>query len=244
MSGKSPLLLIVLFSFLLAGSVHNNRGREANRAYLDGDYQLAEQRYREILERRPESPPVLFNLGNALARQGRSDESAEVFRKFRQLSEDPSAQSATDYNLGYVYANDGNLQTSLRYFRDAIVFDPTDEDALFNYELIRRRLLEKPPDPERDNQPEDQRQELQDRPFSPDQEYLPDQQSQASPSRTADQAPLSDRDMPQVGQPEITDQQLEHAEDIMNALEQIEKELIKDFKRAQHDAVEPHMKDW
>jgi Ca-activated chloride channel homolog len=247
MPGKLPLIVIALLAIVLAGSVNSNRAREANRAYLDRDYERAEQLYRQILDREPESPRILFNLGNALAYQGRFEESVEVFQKFRKLVDDPSAKSAAEYNMGYLYGIEGNLRESLRYFQDAITFDPSDEDALFNYELIRRRLQDGPPDQGDDDQQEDQQQDPQDSPIPPTQDQDPDQQdqeTQPSPTEAEDQTPLSDQDRQQGRRPEITDQQLEHAEDIMNALEQIEKDLIKDFKKRQHDAVEPHEKDW
>ncbi len=247
MTGRLPFLIIILSALVLAGSVNSNRAREANRAYLDRDYERAEQLYRQILERSPESPQILFNLGNALAYQGRFEESVEVFQQFRELVDNPADQSAAEYNLGFLYGVDGNLRESLRYFKDAIILNPMDEDALFNYELIRRRLQDGPPDQGDDEQQEDQQQDPQDSPIPPTQDQDPDQddqETQPSPQDAEDQTPLSDQERQEGRQPEITDQQLEHAEDIMNALEQIEKDLIKDFKKRQHDAVEPHEKDW
>ncbi len=247
MPGRFPLIVVTLLALVLTGSVNNNRAREANRAYLDRDYERAEELYRQILEREPESPRILFNLGNALAYQGRFEESVEVFQQFRELVDDPSGKAAAEYNLGYLYGLEGNLREALRYFQDAIDLDPSDEDAKFNYELLARRLQDGPPDQGDDDQQEDQQQDPQDSPIPPTQDQDPDQQdqeTQPSPAEADDQTPLSDQDQQQGRQPEITDQQLEHAEDIMNALEQIEKDLIKDFKKRQHDTVEPHEKDW
>ncbi len=247
MKGIFPLIAILLLSLVLAGSVNNNRAREANRAYLDGDFERASELYRHILEREPDTPRILFNLGNSLAYQGRFEESVEAFQKYRELVEDAGGQAAAEYNLGYLYGHEGNLREALRYFQDAIDLDPADEDAKFNYELLRRRMQDSPPDQGDDEQQEDQQQDPQDSPMPPTQEQDPDQQdqeTQQSPSEADDQSPLSDRDRQQGRMPEVTDQQLEHAEDIMNALEQIEKDLIKDFKKRQHESVDPHEKDW
>jgi Ca-activated chloride channel homolog len=247
MNRTFPLIAILLLSLVLAGSVNNNRAREANRAFLDGDFERAEELYRNILEREPDSPRILFNLGNSLAYQGRFDESVETFQKYRELVEDAGRKAAAEYNLGYLYGYEGNLREALRYFQDAIDLDPADEDAKFNYELLRRRLQDGPPDQGDDEQQEDQQQDPQDSPIPPTQDQDPDQQdqeTQPSPSEADEQSPSSDRDRQQGRMPEVTDQQLEHAEDIMNALEQIEKDLIKDFKKRQHEAVEPQEKDW
>ncbi len=244
---KKPLILVFLFSFVLAGSVDNNRARQANRAFQEGDFEQAELLYREILERDPESPRILFNLGNALAYQGKFEESIEAFQQYQELVSDPAAHAPAEYNMGYLYGIDGNIREALRHFHDAIDMDPSDEDAKFNYELLRRRLQEAPPDQGDDEQQEDQQQDPQDSLIPPMHDQEPDQQdeqTQQTPSEAEDQSPLSDGDDHRGGQPEITDQQLEHAEDIMNALEQIEKDLIKDFKKRQHSATEPQDKDW
>lgn len=247
MQSKIPVLLTVLFALVLTGSVDNNRAREANRAFQDGDFEQAEMLYREILERNPESPRILFNLGNALAYQGKFDESYEAFQQFREVAGDPAGQAAAEYNMGYLFGEQGNIREALRHFQDAIEIDPGDEDAKFNYELLRRRQQESPPDQGDDEQQEDQQQDPQDSPIPPTQDQDPDQddeQTQPSPSEADDQSPQSEQDQQGGAQPEITDQQLEHAENIMNALEQIEKDLIKDFKKRQQEAVEPHEIDW
>ncbi len=247
MYGKIPIILTVLFAVVLTGSIDNNRAREANRAFLEGDYEQAEMLYREILERHPESPRILFNLGNALAYQGKFEQSVEAYQQFRELTDDPAEYASAEYNMGYLYGEQGNYREALRHFQDAINLDPGDEDAKFNYELLRRRQQDSPQDQGDDEQQEDQQQDPQDSPIPPTQDQDPDQQdeqTQQSPSEADDQSPQSERDQQGGAQPEITDQQLEHAEDIMNALEQIEKDLIKDFKKRQHEAVDPQEKDW
>ncbi len=245
MNGNYLLIIATLFVLVLTGSVNNNRAREANRAFMDRDFEKAEELYREILERNPDSPRILFNLGNALAYQGKFEESVDAFQRFRELVGDDSEMAAAEYNLGYIYGLDGNNREALRFFQDAIVLNPQDEDAKFNYELIRRRLQDSPPDQGDDEQQEDQQQDPQDSPMPPTQDQEPDQQEpEPSQADAEDETPASEQDQQQGQQPEITNEQLEHAEDIMNALEQIEKDLIKDFKKRQHEPVDPHEKDW
>lgn len=241
------LLFAFLIVVVLSAAVDNSRSREANHAFGEGDFERAEQLYREVLERHPDSPRILFNLGNALAYQGKFDESVEAFQQYRELTDGSAEQAAGEYNLGYLYGHQGNLREALRYFQDAISLDPNDEDAKFNYELLRRRQQESPPGQGDEEQQDDYQQDPQDSSIPPFQEQDPDQQEQKpqpSPEQADDESPMSDRDQQQGRQPDITQQQLEHAEDIMNALEQIEKDLIKDFKKRQHEAVDPHQNDW
>ncbi len=50
-------------------------------AYLEGELETAEEKYREALDRRPEDPAALYNLGTLLRVAGRNDEAARVLRQ-------------------------------------------------------------------------------------------------------------------------------------------------------------------
>jgi len=49
--------------------------------YLDGEIEAAEAKYRQAIERRPDDPSALYNLGTLLRVSGRSDEALRVLRK-------------------------------------------------------------------------------------------------------------------------------------------------------------------
>ena len=49
--------------------------------YLDGETEAAEAKYREALERRPEDPAALYNLGTLLRVTGRKDEALRYLRR-------------------------------------------------------------------------------------------------------------------------------------------------------------------
>ena len=55
--------------------------------YLDGEIELAEAKYRQALERRPDDPSALYNLGTLLRVSGRADEALRVLRKAAMGSE-------------------------------------------------------------------------------------------------------------------------------------------------------------
>lgn len=61
--------------------------QEGLAAYLDGEIETAEARYREALDRRPEDPAALYNLGTLLRVSGRKDEALKVLRKAAMGSE-------------------------------------------------------------------------------------------------------------------------------------------------------------
>jgi tetratricopeptide (TPR) repeat protein len=49
--------------------------------YLEGEIEPAERKYREALDRRPDDPAALYNLGTLLRVSGRRDEALAVLRK-------------------------------------------------------------------------------------------------------------------------------------------------------------------
>ncbi len=55
--------------------------QEGLAAYLEGELDVAERKYREALDRRPDDPSALYNLGTLLRVTGRKDEAKELLRK-------------------------------------------------------------------------------------------------------------------------------------------------------------------
>ena len=55
--------------------------QEGIAAYLDGEIELAERKYREALKRRDDDPAALYNLGTLLRVQGRNEEALTMLRR-------------------------------------------------------------------------------------------------------------------------------------------------------------------
>lgn len=239
------IFLAVFTVFLLTASVDNNRAVEANRAYEAGEYARAETIYRELLEEQPDTPQLLFNLGNTLAQQGKTEASIETFNRYREVTPAPPERAPAEYNLGVLHEEMENTEEALRHFRHAIEYQPDDEDAKYNYELLKRRQQQTPPDEDQ----QDEEQQQQPEPESgqsppPSDDQSSDQDEETRQQQTPVDEPPEAEEQRQGDLSDISSEQLEHAEEIMNALEQIEKDLIKDFKKRQFDPVDPHEKDW
>lgn len=230
------IALLALFAIVQNG----NRSREANRAYEQGDYQRAEKLYREILMDQPDNRLILFNLGNSLALQGNTDASREAFQRYQELADNPADRAPSEYNLGYLQGNDGNTETAMQHFRNTLELFSADEDAKFNYELLKRRNV----NDEKNQQEQEQTQDGQPPPSSDNEGQPENDESGQSNSPQMDQQQPSSNEESQRGRPEVTDEELRHAQDIMNALERIEKDLIKDFMKRQLDPANPHERDW
>jgi len=221
-----PILLMLLFF------APPDEARRANQAYEAGDYRAAEAGYRKALEAAPDDARLHFNLGNALARQNKHDEALAAFDRSRSLADNPADRAAADYNMGHVLGAKNDWAKAAERFRESLRADPSDEASRFNYELARRRLTNPPPQPQ--PQPQDGGDPNPD-PNTPD---TPNQPNEPSP-QDGDSQPQQTGSQAQEG-----GMSREEADQILNALENKEKELLKEFRKQQVPPRARHAKDW
>ncbi|MCC5940720.1 MAG: tetratricopeptide repeat protein [Balneolaceae bacterium] len=226
---------IILFVFLTASAVSD--ARKANAAFERGDYAEAVQLYRQAIQQDPENARLHFNLGNALSQLGQKDEAAEAYSRFNELADSPVDQSMADYNMGRMLTDDENYEEALNYFREALIKNPNDDDARHNFELaVKRQQQNEQEQPEDDSggdggDDEDQQQDQND---DQDQEPQMDQQ----PDSPQDQ----DGDGEQEQRP--LDMSPEEAENILDALEQLERELLENRKKESSSPPSRNERDW
>jgi len=228
-------LLFVVFFFTAASL---NDARKANDAFERGDYAEAVQLYRQALEQEPDNARLHFNLGNALYHLGQADEAKESYARFREFTESRVEQSYADYNTGRMLIDQGEFEQAVNYFREALRNNPNDLDAKHNYELALRQQKEQQQDPQDDQQEEgdgdgqndqQQDQQNQDQPDSGQQPNLPQE---------------DDSDQEQQPQPRPNDMTREEAENILDTLEQLERELLENRKKESTDPPRRNERDW
>jgi len=144
----------------------NSLARKGNDYYKHERYQQAAEAYRQALTLDPTSPVIQYNLGTALARQGQGNEARQALT---QAAEVPGAPTRRDafFNLGVTLGESAKqppggvsgpaqggspeagggikeeterLEQSLVAFRQAILTDPKDDEAKYNYEVVQEML--------------------------------------------------------------------------------------------------------
>ena len=167
----SFLPIIVLASVFFADArADYTTVKTANRLFEAGKAAEAAERYRNVIEREPESrngTVAAFNLGNSLFRMNRFAKAAVHFRETASIPT-VSGEFRADarFNAGNAFARlalstGGNnrkkklLKTALREYREALVINPGDQESKINFEIILRLLktLDSPPATEKGNVP-------------------------------------------------------------------------------------------
>ncbi len=144
-------LFTYFFALLLLFASGNEEARKGNEAYEKGEYVEAEALYRASIEADPENIDVYFNLANALAKQGKTEEAIQAFMEYRSMAEAPEKKALAEYNIGSVLAEGEQWKPAAQHFRNSLKLNPDDTEAKHNFE---RALAES-------NKEEEQQQEQQ-----------------------------------------------------------------------------------
>jgi tetratricopeptide (TPR) repeat protein len=117
---------------------------EAARRFDARDYAASAAVYRAALEEYPERVFELqYNLGQILRVQDSLQAALAYFQQ--AIGTDTMLSSRALTNIGWIHARAGRLDQALASFRRALEYDPANEAARYDYELIRNRMP--PPEP-------------------------------------------------------------------------------------------------
>lgn len=117
---------------------------KGNREFEHGRYDQAQQHYTEAQVKNPSAPSLDFNLGGALYKQGKFDDSLTASRK-SYYSDDPNIVADAHYNAGNALFKKGAYPEAIQEYIEALKRRPGDEDAKYNLELARRLLAQQEP---------------------------------------------------------------------------------------------------
>ena len=133
--------------------------RFGNRAYEQGDFDRSVMNFSRALEREPESFAAAFNLGNALYREERFDEAAQIFGHLAHESgETPERIAESHYNAGNALVGQQQLRAALEEYKNSLRVNPNDMDAKFNLAYVKK-LLEENEDEEQEQEQEQEQNE-------------------------------------------------------------------------------------
>ncbi|MFH1593314.1 MAG: tetratricopeptide repeat protein [Candidatus Omnitrophota bacterium] len=173
---KIVIVVIILFfstSLCFAASKAKREVKKGNVLYNEGKFEDALKQYEEAFLDLPDSDIVNFNLGAALYKTEDYEAAVNHFEK-SLVSDEETLEQTANYNMGnaeYKYGigkEESDLEEAIRllkralkHYERAMVLDPEDEDAKYNYEFVKKELerLEKKTEEEKKEKPEEKEKE-------------------------------------------------------------------------------------
>jgi Ca-activated chloride channel homolog len=139
---KTLFLSLSVFLSLIAATQTSSISK-GNQLYKAGQYEQAEIQYRKALEADPNNTTAMFNLANALHKQGKHEEAIRLNGTLGKSAKDNATKSAAYYNQGVSYSKLNNLEASIESYKNALRQNPGDQQARENLEKALLQLKKK-----------------------------------------------------------------------------------------------------
>ena len=228
-----PALLLTFYGALQASDARSHV-REGNSHFEEGRYVDAEVAYRRALEADEANFTALFNLGNALYKQGRLEEAAELFDALSHMAPGDRERANAFHNLGNSRLGAGQVAESIDAYKGALRIEPGDEDTRYNLAYAMQLLDDMPPQ-QQEHEPSPDGDNGDDQ--EPDDGQSPEDQAGDDDQEMDGDQPAGDQQDGARGQSE----QLSHEEamSLLDALRQQEQEVQEKINRDDQRS-EPH----
>jgi tetratricopeptide (TPR) repeat protein len=195
-----------------------SKNNEGNRLYQQKKFDEALKMYVDAQASRPGAPELHYNIGNVLFRKKEYDKAVEEYLRAQSASDPVLSQSAT-FNRGNALMMQNRPEEAIQAYVQALRARPDDTDAKRNLELALRLLEQK----------KKQQQQQQDKPQDQNKDQKQPQQGESGQKQQ---------------QKKPGEMSEEEARQVLEALNQEEKEAIKKHAQATAgDRKEPE-EDW
>jgi Ca-activated chloride channel homolog len=236
------LLLILLFFTIDALAQHpNSLVRKGNASYTDTLYSKAEQKYREALMKDQNSYAASFNLADAIYKQEKFSESTSLFKALSEKTQNKIEKSESFHNLGNSLMKEQKIDEAIEAYKNALRNNPRDIDTKHNLAYAQRmknqqQKQEKEKEEEQDKEEEKEKEEEEKQEEEKEEKKNNQEQNENSEEQSKEE-PKKPQDPNEMTEDE--------AEQILDALQQQEKELQEDLQKKKNKGVKLKiLKDW
>jgi len=236
------LSILMMGSVLLGPGDGKKKGRKGNAQYVQEQYSEAVASYQDGVRSVQENGAgavhsgLLNNLGAALFRSGDAEQAGIAFSSAAAMAMSPEDLVRASYNAGNAAFSAQQLEASLENYRRALLNDPSNADAKFNYEFVKRQLdeqQEQEQDSDQNEEENDQEQDgEQDQENSDENQDGEDQQEQQdNPDDQTQQEQDQQQEQEQREREDPTKLSQEEAQRILQALENEEEQLLRQVQK-------------
>lgn len=137
------LLASLLFTDLDKIGKINSAKAEAKKAFLAGDFKTAIKKYTYLIDSLGvNEDEVRANLASAYFQANDTTGALNNYQRLTQ-SANKKISSVANQQLGVMANNQEKLEESLNYFKQALKAAPENDEARYNYEIVKKKLEEK-----------------------------------------------------------------------------------------------------
>jgi len=222
------LILNVFFVISAFAQGGHKQVTAGNKLYAEEKYDEANNKYRDALVENPESSIINFNIGDVQYKKRHFEEAIKSYEKSTS-SDEIKVQSGSYYNIGNTLYKMGKLPESISAYKKALELNPEDEDAKYNLEYVRAKLKDKSEKQPQENQQQQQEEQNQDKEQNSE-EQKEEQQEQQQNNQENQENPEEQQEQQQEQATEPKEISKEDAERLLNALQNEEKDLLKEQK--------------
>ena len=150
----------------------NKTKKEARQAYLDQNYQLAHDSYKFLIDSMGvKEDEVLLDFAHT---QYQLKDTTNAVTNYQQLTQSANATiaSVAEQQLGQMFFDKKQYEPALEHFKNALRKNPSNQEARYNYELLKKLIQEQ----KDQQQNQDQNQDKQDQQNQDKQDQNKDQQ--------------------------------------------------------------------
>ena len=225
-------ILILLFFFSGNNPTEialiNTYKKNAEKSFLSNDFSNAASQYRFLIDSlQIDEDAIKLNLGHAYQQLGDTS-SARTYYNQATLTNDHNLKSIAYQQLGVMSKASSNLNESLNYLKASIKANPSNTDARYDYELVKK-LLEQRKDQNQSDQDENkeqqdqeqQDQEQQDQDGDADEKKEQEQKEAADQQEKKPEEEAKDAESAQNEEEEKADENEQRNQDIEQKLQEM-----------------------
>jgi Ca-activated chloride channel family protein len=238
---------LLMLSASLFGQAERKYIRQGNKEYEQKKFDQSELLYRKALDKQEDSYAGEFNLGDALYKQKKYEESARDFQRLAEDEKDPVKLSQLYHNMGNALLQSKQLEQSIAAYENALRNNPRDEETRHNLAYAQSLLKQQQQQQQNKNKDQDRNQDQKDQ-----NQQNQDQQNQDRQNQQQQEQQQQDQQQAQQNQGQENPQQAQQhqisrqdAERMLQALQQNELKLQEDLKKQQARTHRVKvLKDW
>ena len=175
-SGFAMLLLLTMAHGRLDAQSVRSLVNGGNDLYEDKKYDDAELKYRKALEKEKGLTAGKFNLGNALYKQGKIEESLREYEDVASQQQPPGLLADAFYNHGNALMKAQKYQEAVQSYIEALKRKPDDQDTKYNLSYALEMLKQQQQQQKQDKN--DKKQQNKDQKDQNKQDQKKDEQKQ------------------------------------------------------------------